>query len=104
MSVVNEKVQSVKHLFVVSHQRHLQVLVNHFPKLRFSFILLVNQLDLSLLLRLLQQKVSVPDYLVRLFHNFVDVCGFRQELRVLLLVILSTLLREELLAHIGPLV
>lgn len=62
--VVNEEVQSVEHLFVVADERHFQVLVDHLLQLRLGLVFLVDQLDLTLLLGLLQQEVSVTNDLV----------------------------------------
>ena len=64
MRVVNEKVQRVDHLLVVADERHFQVLVDHLLQLRLGLFLLMNQLYLTLLLRLLQEEVSVTNDLI----------------------------------------
>ena len=52
--VVHEEMQSIHHLFVVSHKRHLQVLVNHLLQLGLCLVLLMDELDLPLLLGFLE--------------------------------------------------
>lgn len=61
VSVVDKEVKRVKHLLIVAYQRHLQVLVNHLLQLLLSFVFLVNQLDLPLLLRLFKQEFRVAN-------------------------------------------
>lgn len=72
VGVVDKEMQSIKHLLVVPNEWHLQVLVHNFLELGSGFILLMDKLDLSLLLRLFEQEVAVPHDLVRLFDNLVD--------------------------------
>ena len=54
VSIVDEEVQGIQHLLVVAYQRHLQVLVHNLAKLRLGFVLFMDQLNLSLLVRLFQ--------------------------------------------------
>jgi hypothetical protein len=64
----------------------------------------MNQLDLSLLLRLFQEEVGISDDFIRLLDNFVDVRCFIQELSIVLLIVFVSLFCEELFTHVGPLV
>lgn len=76
MGVVDEEVKGVQHLFVISHQRHLQVGVHRLPEFGLRLVLLVDQLDLALLVLLLQQKVGVAHDLVRLLHHLLELIRF----------------------------
>ena len=104
VGVVNEEVQGVEHLFVVANQRHFEILVNHLLELRLGLVLLMDQLYLPLLLRLLEQEIRVPNNFVRLLHYLVDLVSLHQKLNIVPLIILQSLFRKELLAHIRPLV
>lgn len=42
VSVVNEEVESIKHLLIITNQWHLKVLVNYFFEFRFRFVFFVN--------------------------------------------------------------
>ena len=102
--IVNEEVQRVEHLLIVADERHLQILVDHLLELRLGLVFFVYELYLTLLLALLDEEVRVPDDLVRALLNLLNVLHLGQELHVVLLVVLESLLGEELLAHVGTLV
>ena len=102
--IVDEEVKSVQHFLVVAYERHLQVLVDYLLQLLLGFVFLVDELDLSLLLGLLEEEVGVSNDLIGLLLYLLDVRNLGQELGVVLLVVLNAFLGEELLAHISPLV
>lgn len=64
----------------------------------------MNQLDLSLLLRLFQKEIGVSDDFIRLLDNFVNIRCFTQEFSIVLLIVLMSLFGKELFTHVGPLV
>ena len=104
VSVVHEEMKCVKHFLVVADQGHLEILVDNLAELRLRLVFLMDKLDLPLLVRLFQQEVGVPDDLVRLLDDLLNVRRLREELSVVLLVVLSSLLGEELLTHISSLI
>ena len=64
----------------------------------------MNQLDLSLLLRLFKEEIGISDDFIRLLNNFVDVRCFTEEFGIIFLIVLMPLFSKELFTHVGPLV
>ena len=73
VSVVDEEMQGVQHLFVITDQRHLQVLVYDLLQLLLGFVFLMNELDLRLFFGFLDEEIGVADDLLGLFLDLFDI-------------------------------
>ena len=62
----------------------------------------MDQLDLPLLFTFLEQKVGVSNNLIRLLNDLVNIRCLAKKFSVVFLVVLHSLLLEELLAHVSP--
>ena len=65
MSVVDEEVQCVYHLAIVSHQRHLDCLFHDLGYGLLCPLLLLEKLNLHLFLRLFEKELCLTDDLLR---------------------------------------
>jgi hypothetical protein len=61
----------------------------------------VDQLDLPLLFTFLEQKVGVSNNLIGLLNDLVNIRCLAKKFSIVLLVVLHSLLLEELLAHVS---
>jgi hypothetical protein len=77
-------------------------LAHHLLQFALGFVLLVDQLDLPLLFTFLEQKVGVSNNLIRLLHDLVNIRCLAKKFGIVLLVVLHSLLLEELFAHVSP--
>lgn len=62
----------------------------------------MDQLDLPLLFTFLEQKVGVSNNLIRLLNDLVNIRCLAKKFGIVLLVVLHSLLLEELFAHVSP--
>ena len=62
----------------------------------------MDQLDLPLLFTFLEQKVGVSNNLIRLLNDLVNIRCLAKKFSIVLLIVLHSLLLEELFAHVSP--
>ena len=71
--VVDEEMKCVDHFPVVAYQWHLDRLFDYFRYCLLGPLLLLEQLNLHLLLRLLQEELGLPNDLLAFLESFLDL-------------------------------
>lgn len=104
MRIVDEEVQCVHHLSVVAYQGHLDRLLHHLRNGLLGPLLLLKQLNLHLFLRLFQQKLGLPNHLLRFFQCLFNRTCLLEDTDVVAIGELFLFLLEELCANVSLLV